>query len=61
MQIDIEIKEDEIRQILSDYIATRFGVSLDPKKLHIEVRSKKNYKSEWEVADFRMKANITGQ
>jgi len=55
MKIRIEITYIEIKSLLQDYLESKLGDSFSSKKDHfkIEVKSKQNYKSEWEVADFR--------
>lgn len=56
MMVNVTMVEVEIRQAISEYIANRYGVSLDPKQLNILVKSKQNFKSEWETADIKVDA-----
>jgi hypothetical protein len=58
MKISVELNEDEIRKILVNHLNKEFGLTLATKDLHIEVKSKQNYKSEWEIADIRIKQEI---
>ena len=58
MKISVELNEDEIRKILASYLNNEYSLSLLSSDLHIEVKSKQNYKSEWEIADIRIKQDI---
>jgi hypothetical protein len=54
MKIKIEISELEMKQLVVLELYRRLGnVEIDEKLLRIEVKSKQNYKSEWEIAAFR--------
>lgn len=54
MKINIEIDEKTLKSLVYDYIQGQLGgVSVDFDKIKIEVKSKQNYRSEWEVANFR--------
>jgi hypothetical protein len=54
MKAKIEIDTAELKQIIITQISYKIGdMTFDPKKVKIEVKSKQNYKSEWEEADFR--------
>jgi hypothetical protein len=55
MKYIIEIDETEIREVLSRYIAEKTGVKFAADKVPIEVKSKQNYKSEWEAATIRVR------
>lgn len=59
MKISIELSEKEIRTILANYLNNEYSLTLQPSQLHIEVKSIQNYKSEWEIADIRLKQDIT--
>ena len=58
MKFHLTLTEHDIRKILSDHIATEYGVRLDPTLLHIEVKSKQNYRSEWEHANIRLDVEV---
>lgn len=58
MKISVELNEDNIRGILANYLNNKFSINIKPDQLHIEVKSKQNYKSEWEIADIRIKQEI---
>ena len=54
MRIHIEIKRDDLVKLITRHINDVIdGVHIDPQHVRIEVKSKQNYKAEWEVADFR--------
>ncbi len=53
-QIHIEMTTEEVRQVVLAHLESKLGDrDLDPKAVVIEVKSKQNYKSEWEPAEFR--------
>jgi hypothetical protein len=52
--IHIEISEVDLKKLIIDHIKTKLGDHFfDETKVTIEVKSKQNYKSEWESASFR--------
>jgi hypothetical protein len=51
--VNLEISEPDLKKILSQYLTRLNGVEIAPNCISIEVKSKQNYKSEWESADFR--------
>lgn len=58
MKIDIEIDEKKLRELVYRYLQDQLGsVDLDPKDVDIEVKSKQNYRSEWESAAFRARVH----
>lgn len=59
MRINIEIDEAALRELVTRHLKEKLGsVGFDPKKIIIEVKSKQNYKSEWEAAAFRARLDI---
>jgi len=51
MTINISIDEETVKKLISKHIEELLGSrSFDPSKVHIYVKSKQNYKSEWEDA-----------
>lgn len=54
--IKIEIDENKLKELVADYIESRTGQSIPIDKIKIEVKSKQNYKAEWETASFRASA-----
>lgn len=56
--IQIEIDETTLRSIVLDYVQRMFrSDDITDKDIHIETKSKQNYKSEWESAAFRAKVD----
>lgn len=54
MTIKIELNEKDLEQLVMDEIERRLGsIPIDTSKVTIEVKSKQNYRSEWESAAFR--------
>jgi hypothetical protein len=58
MKISIELSEENIRQILADYLNENYHTNLSGDSIVIEVKSKQNYRSEWERASIRIKQEI---
>lgn len=58
MKITVELDEENIRAIVADWINEKYGMHLEGNQLHIEVKSKQNYRSEWEIAHIRIKQEI---
>ena len=54
MDISITISENDLKSLVINHLQNTLGdLPLDRDRLRIEVKSKQNYKSEWEVANFR--------
>lgn len=54
MSIKIEIDEHKLKEIIYEYLERKLGDTLlKEDKINILVKSKQNYKSEWEKADFK--------
>lgn len=53
MTINVDINEQAVRELIADYLTEKTGQPCNPSKVKIEVKSKQNYKSEWEAANFR--------
>jgi hypothetical protein len=53
MDATISLTQDDINRAITQFIAEELGFSVDPKEVIIEVKSKQNYKSEWEQAAIR--------
>jgi hypothetical protein len=56
MNVKISMNEDEIRQAIAEFILSHYNLGISKDNLHIEVKSKQNYKSEWEQAAIRLEA-----
>jgi len=56
MIVDIELNEHDIRELVIKHLRERLGdVDFLVADVRIEVKSKQNYKAEWEEASFRAK------
>lgn len=54
LTINIEIDEKELRKLVKEHLQRLLGdMNLDESCVHIYVKSKQNYKSEWEEAAFK--------
>lgn len=54
MNLKIEISELELKKLIVAELKTRLGeVTFEPDNVQIEVKSKQNYRAEWEQANFR--------
>lgn len=53
-KISVTIDGDKLRELVNDHIRSVMGdVTFNSSDIRIEVKSKQNYKSEWENAEFR--------
>lgn len=56
--LSIEVDEACLRKLVRRYICEDVGIDLlDDEDIKIEVKSKQNYRSEWEQASFRAIVN----
>lgn len=54
MKIRVELDEAALKELILTDLQRKFGsVGFSEKALKIEVKSKQNYRSEWESASFR--------
>ena len=53
MKLKIEIDEDTLKGLVRMHIEEKVNATIDTDKVRILVKSKQNYKSEWEVAAFK--------
>lgn len=53
MNLNFELSEKDLRELIALEIQQRTGMQLKVDQILIEVKSKQNYKSEWESASFR--------
>lgn len=53
MTINIELTEADVKQLVLKHLSTLLEFELTDKDVKIEVKSRQNYKSEWEEAAFR--------
>lgn len=55
-KIDIEIGTEDLKTLVLKHLSNLLNVDdLSAANITIEVKSKQNYKSEWESAEFRAK------
>ena len=58
MILTIELTELEIRKVLASHLSDAFGINVAAEDVPIEVKSKQNYRSEWEPAAIRICAKV---
>ena len=58
-RVNVEMDENDVCKAIADWIRYNYGVSIPEDSLPIEVKSKQNYKSEWENANIRVKVSVT--
>lgn len=58
--IHISIDEKALKKLIIDHIQELAGdrIYVKPEDVRIEVKSKQNYKSEWETAAFRAEMDL---
>lgn len=55
MRLYIELGEEDVKKLVLAELQRRLGeVTLDIKKVVIQTKSKQNYKSEWEIAAYKV-------
>lgn len=54
MRVHVAMDETEIRTAIAEYIFREYGIMMKPGELEIQVKSKQNYKAEWERAAIRV-------
>lgn len=60
MRIRVELSEAELQVLVKKHLEEKLGdVKLDFSAVRIEVKSKQNYKSEWEIAAYRAVYEVT--
>lgn len=57
MNLGVELTEKDIKQLIKSYLEIQLNREIDDSEISIEVKSKQNYKSEWESAQFRATYN----
>lgn len=58
MKIAVELTDVDLRQLVLAELTNRIDVPFQPHDVKIEVKSKQNYKSEWEPAEFRARIEV---
>lgn len=57
MNIQLQINEIDLRRLVKDHLTAVLNVNLLDEDITIEVKSKQNWKAEWESAYFRAVVN----
>lgn len=60
-KIQIEINESKLKELAHDYLCNQLGeagAAFGSKDIKILVKSKQNYKSEWEEAAFKASIDL---
>ena len=53
MKVKIELTTEDLKELVLNHLIDVLPADADPKAVRIEVKSKQNYKSEWESGEFR--------
>lgn len=53
MIVNIELNEADLKRLVAAEIAERTGQEISQDDIELKVKSKQNYKAEWENAAFR--------
>lgn len=59
MKINFEIDEKTLKKLIQEHFEEKTGQMIPEDKIVIKVKSKQNYRSEWEIAAF--KATFQGE
>ena len=59
MTLKVHLTECDIRGIIANHLNNVYHVDIKPEELPIRVKSKQNWKSEWEEAAFQCEVDIT--
>jgi hypothetical protein len=58
MKIDVEVTEEELRKLVLARLQNTIEAPIDAKSVKIEVKTKQNFKAEWEEGKFRARISI---
>lgn len=58
-RIAIEVNEKTLRKLVLEHLRALVGAHLAEEDVKIEVKSKQNYRSDWEPAEFRAKIEVS--
>ena len=53
LTVNIEITEEKLCELIYEYLTDTTGLSFKAEDVKILVKSKQNYRSEWEPANFK--------
>lgn len=59
MIVNCSLSQDEIYTAVSEYIQKTTGVAVYPKDVRIQVKSKQNYRAEWEEAQIKAEFSLS--
>ena len=54
MDLKVELNETDVKYIVKKYLEENLNRYIEDTQIKMEVKSKQNYKSEWETAAFRV-------
>ena len=57
LRVNVEITEADLRKLIAEHIGMKIGHPCEEKDVVIEVKTKANWKAEWERGDFRARFN----
>ena len=59
MRTSVELTEKELKELVYQFLSQKLGeLDFNEDDVKIEVKSKQNYRSEWESASFRARLEI---
>lgn len=61
MKLSLEITEGDLKRLVVAHVREQLGdvaLTIKDNDVRIEVKSKQNYKSEWETAAFRARVEV---
>jgi hypothetical protein len=61
MLIKVQMSEEEVKQAIITSLQHNIGHEIDPKKVIVWVKSKQNYRSEWENAAIKVEFDASVQ
>jgi len=53
MNIQVELTEDDLKRLIVEHLSKVLQADVSVDSVDIKVKSKQNYKSEWETASFK--------
>jgi hypothetical protein len=58
MTVHITIDSKQLKKLIIKHIETEFNTTVEEKEIDIEVKTKQNYKADWEHGDFKAELNF---
>lgn len=53
MRLKAELTQSDLKLLVINDLKEKSNFNIKPEDVHIEVKSKQNYKSQWEQAEYR--------